>query len=99
MAQIWFINFGNTTSLEEEKLNIQTDFTQFKHWPYVIFCEGLRKFILGVTIGARIWRIMDSLKEDCLEATSDHLGLVWFILFYGISTFVGYLMPNPFWCK
>ena len=26
-------------------------------------------------------------------------GLVWFIGFYGKSTFVGYLMPNPFLCK
>ena len=25
--------------------------------------------------------------------------LVWFGGFYGISTFVGYLMPNPFLCK
>ena len=23
-------------------------------------------------------------------------GLVWFVGFYGISTFVGYLTPNPF---
>ena len=27
------------------------------------------------------------------------VGLVWFGGFYGISTFVGYLMPNPFLCK
>ena len=26
-------------------------------------------------------------------------GLVWFVWFYGISTFVGYLTPNPFLCK
>ena len=26
-------------------------------------------------------------------------GLVWFGGFYGISTFVGYLAPNPFLCK
>ena len=26
-------------------------------------------------------------------------GLVWFVGFYGISTFVGYLTPNPFLCK
>ena len=26
-------------------------------------------------------------------------GLVWFVGFYGISTFVGYLMPNPFLYK
>ena len=25
-------------------------------------------------------------------------GLVWFVGFYGISTFVGYLTPNPFLC-
>ena len=25
--------------------------------------------------------------------------LVWFVGFYGISTFVGYLMPNPFLYK
>ena len=27
------------------------------------------------------------------------IGLVWFGRFYGISTFVGYLMSNPFLCK
>ena len=27
------------------------------------------------------------------------LGSVWFVRFYGISTFVGYLKPNPFLCK
>ena len=27
------------------------------------------------------------------------IGLVWFGGFYGISTFVGYLTPNPFLCK
>ena len=26
-------------------------------------------------------------------------GLVWFVWFYGISTFIGYLTPNPFLCK
>ena len=25
--------------------------------------------------------------------------LVWLVGFYGISTFVGYLTPNPFLCK
>ena len=25
--------------------------------------------------------------------------LVWFVGFYGISTFVGYFTPNPFLCK
>ncbi len=27
------------------------------------------------------------------------VGLVWFVGFYGILTFVGYLTPNPFLCK
>ena len=27
------------------------------------------------------------------------VGMVWLFGFYGISTFVGYLMPNPFLCK
>ena len=26
-------------------------------------------------------------------------GLVWFVGFNGISTFIGYLTPNPFLCK
>ena len=26
-------------------------------------------------------------------------GLVWFVGFYGISTLLGYLTPNPFLCK
>ena len=30
---------------------------------------------------------------------NDWFGLVWFVWFYGISTFVGYLTPNPFLCK
>ena len=31
--------------------------------------------------------------------SENHNSLVWFVGFYGISTFVGYLMPNPFLCK
>ena len=29
----------------------------------------------------------------------DELLVGWFVGFYGISTFVGYLTPNPFLCK
>ena len=29
----------------------------------------------------------------------DWFVLVWFVGFYGISTFVGYFTPNPFLCK
>ena len=34
--------------------------------------------------------------EDLPEAINDR---VWFVRFYGISIFIGYLTPNPFLCK
>ena len=37
--------------------------------------------------------------QPSISLTVSFLGLVWFVWFYGISTFVGYLMPNPFLCK
>ena len=36
--------------------------------------------------------------QNQLEKMS-HLGLLWLVGYYGISTFVGYLTPNPFLCK
>ena len=33
------------------------------------------------------------------NVTQQVIGLVWFVGFYGISIFVGYLMPNPFLYK
>ena len=37
-----------------------------------------------------------SSRPDCIF---DWFGLGWFVGFYGISTFVGYLTPNQFLCK
>ena len=38
--------------------------------------------------------------QDCLACGAENgPRLVWFVWLYGISTFVGYLMPNPFLCK
>ena len=37
--------------------------------------------------------------ERILPAQGLSLGLAWFVGFYGISTFVGYLTPNPFLYK
>ena len=34
-----------------------------------------------------------------LQSQSSKCGQVWLAGFYGISTFVGYLTPNPFLCK
>ena len=41
------------------------------------------------------------LKNTCktFDMKWDKERLVWFVGFYGISTFVGYSMPNPFLCK
>ena len=43
------------------------------------------------------WGIIYSPKWGILGMTLDDDG--WFVGFYGISTFVGYLTPNPFLCK
>ena len=41
-----------------------------------------------------------SKKKSILEDRKvKSIGLVWFVGFYGISTFVGYLTPNPFLYK
>ena len=40
---------------------------------------------------------MESSKQ--YQSALDWYGLVWLVGFYGISTFVGYLTPNPFLCK
>ena len=37
--------------------------------------------------------------SEKLEIKGRWFGLVWFGGFYGISTFVGHLTPNPFLCK
>ena len=44
---------------------------------------------------------LDSKFEQFLNIHFKNLwfGLFWFVEFYGISTFVGYLMPNPLLCK
>ena len=40
-----------------------------------------------------------SLAYQSFTNSANASGLVRFVGFYGISTFVGYLMPNPFLCK
>ena len=44
-----------------------------------------------------IGKWLNEQKISLLLAKFD--GLVWFVGFYGISTFVGYLTSNPFLCK
>ena len=38
-------------------------------------------------------------ENNFAKGKSKRICLVWFVGFYGISTFVGYLTPNPFSCK
>ena len=42
----------------------------------------------------------EDLSKDGIESTGhQHVRLFRLVWFYGISTFVGYLTPNPFLCK
>ena len=44
--------------------------------------------------------VYSQLNDQTVQFSISYLfGLVWFVGFYGISTFVGYLTPNPFLCK
>ena len=46
-------------------------------------------------------KIVDLLVTNLVinKSLFKYIGLVWFVGFYGISTFVGYLTPNPFLCE
>ena len=44
-----------------------------------------------------IWTFQPSLI--CIQELYQEEKMVWLFRFYSISTFVGYLMPNPFSCK
>ena len=48
-----------------------------------------------------VWSNLNFLHNSQMITLPTHrwFGLVWFVGFYGISTFVGYLTPNPFLCK
>ena len=58
----------------------------------------VEKETLAIIEAVRKWKHL--LSPNCFKLYTDaRFGLVWFVGFYGISTFVGYLMPNPFLCK
>ena len=40
--------------------------------------------------------VVSSIGIQLDKVLFDWFGLVWFLLFNGISTFVGYLLPKPF---
>ena len=43
--------------------------------------------------------LMDQIELFDIENECKQMTCCWFLGFYGISTFGGYLMPNPFLCK
>ena len=45
------------------------------------------------------FKILIKYKHPCLVSLVRQMPLVWFVGLYGISTFVGYLTPNPFLYK
>ena len=45
------------------------------------------------------WELDDFVVKGDFVVEGTLIGLVWFVGFYGISTFVGYLTPNPLICN
>ena len=56
---------------------------QSSQFPFLLF------FLTYIANQRHLWDVMPYALS---------LGLVWFVWFYGISTFVGYLTPNQFLC-
>ena len=42
---------------------------------------------------------LEKKKKKKKKKKLDLKGIIGLVLFYGISTFIGYLTPNPFLCK
>ena len=55
--------------------------------------------IIQTTALFRLARMLRKSPGDLQSLRLQWIGLVWLVGFYGISTFIGYLMPNPFLCK
>ena len=58
--------------------------------------KGVHTFTKGISPKVTVIACLE-FKLAYFEAA--WFGLLWFVGFYGISTFVGYLTPNPFLCK
>ena len=64
----------------------------------------LFSLVLATSLGeknSKFRRVLLCLKIDTCHILPivERLDKGWFVWFYGISTFVGYLTPNPFLCK
>ena len=59
------------------------------------YLDGFRRNRSTTSQILTIRKFIERLRAKKFEATL-LFGLVWFVGFYGISTFVGYLTPNPF---
>ena len=77
---------------------------------YIIKYMIIYKYSIQLHISTVYNLVVSLLTNECVKSespckmplvilTSARFGLVWFGGFYGISTFVGYLTPNPLLCK
>ena len=64
-------------------------------YEYLILYKCLRKIFKKKL--KQLWESLRGVLANVLDF--DIVGLVWFALFHGISTFVDYLMPNLFSSK
>ena len=57
--------------------------------------EKIRKIIFCLWLDMKYNK--KSMKSEAFSLKKlNENGLVWFVGFYGLSTLIGYLMPNPF---
>ena len=89
--------------------------SDYMHSMYLFFAASFGCYFFNYidSILLRRWAVLQSaiilllcysmffspVLADGLSLEFDWFGLVWFVGFYGISTFVGYLTPNLFLCK
>ena len=74
-------------------------------YKYIYIC--IESIYIYIYIYKYKWRERGERERETMGETMKDIwiwidvwfGLVWFGGFYGISTFVGYLTPNPFFCK
>ena len=93
---------SNSHHIKIESLSPRVEKLKVKKWINVSYLNYGESSLSGDFSASEYFtiRILDMLQIDSkTNCAFIYQGLVWFVGFYGISTFVGYLTPNPFLCK